>query len=242
MDMKRRNEKIEKLDKLSDIVSAYQKRIQTVKKSLENNVKVKDRTIKKLYEWRPHLETEVNFPDLPLGHLVSNSEMNEVIDKGKDNLSEKENESSELSIKNEKNDQLLKNNVMDLKSPDKDEEAAHEESDTDSSETLSLDEKQERKSIERSVGSVTMWEERNSSNTRRNDAHHRDSSERRYDHQRNYYRRNFRFRNHRVDHGNDSNYNFDRNHNRFEERNFYRSRNDDVFDFLQQSEEFFKIK
>jgi hypothetical protein len=38
---------------------------------------------------------------------------------------------------------------MDLKSPDKDEEAANEESDTDSSETLPLDEKQERNPIER---------------------------------------------------------------------------------------------
>jgi hypothetical protein len=108
MDMKRRNEEIGKLDKLSDMVSAYQKRIQAVKKSLKNNVKVKDRTIKKLYEWRPHLETEVNFSDLPESHLVSSGELTEIIDKGKDNLGEKENESSELSIKKEKSDQLLK--------------------------------------------------------------------------------------------------------------------------------------
>ncbi len=81
--------------------------------------------------------------------MVSNGELNEIIDKGNDYLSEQENESSELSIKKEKNDQLLKNYVMDLKSPDKDEEAANKESGTDSSETLSLDEKQVRNPIER---------------------------------------------------------------------------------------------
>lgn len=197
MDMKLRNEENGKLDKLNDYVSAYQKKIQAVKKNLKSNVKVKEK-----------------------------------------------NESNYSSKKNEKSDQLIKNNGTDLKSPDNDEETVNEdESDTDSSETFLREENDERNPIKPTVASVTMWEERNISKIGRNNTYRnscqRDYSEKRND-QRNYNRKNFIFRDQRLNRENDRNYNYKRdrynNKSRFEDRNFYRSRNDDVFEFLQRSE------
>jgi hypothetical protein len=191
MDMKRLNEEIGKLDRLSDHVSAFQKRIQAVKKSLKNNIKVKERTIKKLYEWRPIQETEAK----------ETIESNEVLLKEtlNENDSVKDNENS--SKNKEKIDVSIKNNAMDLNPLDNDEESENEkEIDTDSLETFSLEEIEEKTPIKPSVVSCTMWEKKNCASIERNYVHHRSSFQRdqRNDHQRTYYNRNFRFLDRRI--------------------------------------------
>ncbi len=70
IELRQRNEEIEKLEKLINHVIAYRKRVRAIIRNLEN-VNVRKKNGKKLYEWTPPQDTIASISEVPKGYEKS---------------------------------------------------------------------------------------------------------------------------------------------------------------------------